>query len=62
MHRTMLQVCTTEQHVEGNLSTTVGTYTLRPEPSQLLLYLQSEFRKFPLVITSSLRGECKTLQ
>jgi len=62
MHRTMLQSAlhgTTRRgkplHRGGNVCPPARTF-------QAITILQSEFRKFPLVITSSLRGECKTLQ
>jgi hypothetical protein len=62
MHRTMLQSAlhgTTRRgkplHRSGNVYPPARTF-------QAISILQSEFRKFPLVITSSLRGECKTLQ
>src|SRR5664280_246488 len=42
-------------HRGGNVCPPARTF-------QAITILQSEFRKFPLVITSSLRGECKTLQ
>ena len=62
MHRTMLQSAlhgTTRRgkppHCGGNVYPPARTF-------QAITILQSEFRKFPLVITILLRGECKTLQ